>query len=59
MRRKTGRNELARKVHFRKAGPTERTGREKTKELRRQDKLEERDSLLENQARERPDSSAD
>jgi hypothetical protein len=53
MRRKLGRNELAREVHFRKAGPTEKTGHEKTKEQRREDKLEEREALLENQAVER------
>ena len=50
MRRNTGRNELARDAHFRKAGPTEKTGREKIKEQRSQDKLEERDALLDAEA---------
>src|SRR5947208_2668100 len=59
MKRKTGRNELAREVHFRKAGPTEKTGREKAKEQRREDKLQERDALLENQSPERQDSPSE
>ena len=59
MRRTTGRNELARDAHFRKAGPTEKTGREKIKEQRREDKLEERDALLENHARDRREAAED
>ena len=51
MRRKLGRSEMAREVHFRKAGPTEKTGREKIKEKRRLDKLDERRSLLDTSAR--------
>ncbi len=50
-RKRLGRNELARETHFRKAGPTEKTGHERTKERRQQDRLEERD------ARQQPDEA--
>ena len=41
MRRKLGRSELARTVHFRKAGPTEKQGRQRRKARRQKDRLEE------------------
>ena len=44
MRRKLGRNEIARKAHFLKAGPAEKTGRARRKARRQQDRLEERDA---------------
>ncbi len=46
-RRRLGRSELAREAHFRKAGPTEKTGHERIKERRQEDRLEERDALRE------------
>ena len=46
-KRKRGRNELAREAHFRKAGPTEKTGRELRKEQRQQDRLDEKQALQE------------
>jgi hypothetical protein len=45
MRKKTGRSELARKAHFLKAGPTEKTGRDAAKARRQKDRLEERESI--------------
>ena len=45
MRRKLGRNLIAREAHFRKAGPTEKTGRQKRKAVRQKDKLEEKQSM--------------
>ena len=46
-KKKLGRNLIARAAHFLPAGPTERTGRRKTKERRRQDRLDERKALTE------------
>lgn len=53
-RKNTGRNELARQAHFRKAGPTEKVDDDRIKEQRQQDKLDERQALREHG---RPESS--
>jgi hypothetical protein len=45
MRRKLGRNEIARKAHFLKGGPTEKTGRTRRKARRQGDRLEEKQAL--------------
>jgi hypothetical protein len=42
MRRKLGRNEIARQAHFLKAGPTEKQGRQRKKAVRQKDRLEEK-----------------
>ena len=47
MAKQLGRSEGARQAHFRKAGPTEKTGHEKIKETRQADKLEEQEILRE------------
>ncbi len=49
MRRKLGRNQIARVAHFKKAGPTEKTGRLRRKAVRQKDKLEEKQSLNQNE----------
>jgi len=45
--RRTGRSEAARRAHFLKGGPTEKTGRCRRKERRQQDRAEERATLVE------------
>lgn len=47
MSKRLGRNQLAQDAHFRKAGPTEKTGHEKIKAGRQADKLEEHEALRE------------
>src|ERR1044071_3612708 len=49
MSKQLGRNKIAQDAHFRKAGPTEKTGHEKIKAERQADKLEEQDALREAQ----------
>lgn len=43
-KRNMGRNLVAREAHFRKAGATEKTGRERIKERRQEDHQEEREA---------------
>lgn len=57
MKKKTGRNLIAREAHFRKAGPTEKVGRDRAREIRRQDHLEEAEALRE--SREPDDNAAE
>jgi hypothetical protein len=47
MRRKLGRNEIARQAHFLKSGLMEKTGRRRRKARRQQDRLEEQQARLE------------
>jgi hypothetical protein len=49
MRRKLGRNEVARKAHFLKSGLMEKSGRRRRKARRQQDRLEEQRARLDNQ----------
>lgn len=58
MNRRLGRNEIARDAHFRKAGPTEKTGHDKIKETRQADKLEEQEALREQRTPEADEESA-
>ena len=58
MSKQLGRNKIAQDAHFRKAGPTEKTGHEKIKAERQADKLEEQDALREAQIPEEAKESA-
>ena len=58
MSKQLGRNKIAQEAHFRKAGPTEKTGHEKIKAERQADKLDEQEALREAQIPEEADESA-